>query len=158
MANIDALLVLDGIKGEAEDNILKNAIEVTAFDWGGSAAGADSPTAGRVRLGDVTISKNVDLASTGLWMAMLNHKSINSAAFYFRRAGGTGGSGQMVYLKVTLSDVYVVGVRWDTEEENPGLAREKVTFNFSSVDAEYTQQNDVGTNQSTSSFSYKIPR
>lgn len=158
MAIIQAMLVLDGIKGEAEDSALTGGVELIAFDWSGSAAGADSPTAGRVRLNDVTVLKYVDLASTGLWLAMLSRKPINTAVFYFRKSAGTPGSGLMTYLKLTLSDVYVVGIKWETDAENRGVVKERVTFNFSKADADYTQQNDQGGNQSVSSFSYQIPR
>ncbi len=157
MAEVDILLVLDGIKGEAQDKAYKDSIEVTTFDWGGSAVGADSPSAGRVRIQDVTISKRVDAASMGLWSAMAARKPIKSAKFIFRRAGG-GALLQVPYLEVTLTDVFVVGISFHNDDEMEGYTEEKAVLNFSKVDMTYTQQGEDGGKGVQSAFSHSIPR
>ncbi len=164
MSAIDTLLILDGIKGEGQDHSFPNSIQLLSFQFGGSSEGADNPAAGRVRLEDVIVEKYIDAASMGLWQAMINRSSIRNARIIFRRASGhaSGTSKQVVYLEITLSDVYVVGMSISEtatpEEGQIGFAKEKVTLNFSKIEANYTQQHQSGTSGVQSKFNYTIPR
>ena len=164
MSALDSLLVLDGIKGESQDQAYPGAIQLLAFEFGGSAAGADNPAAGRVRMQDVVVAKRVDAASMGLWTAMVGRKAIRTAKLILRRASGDGttATAQTPYLEVTLSDVYVTAI---TEKESEstaadaiGFVKETVSLNFSKIDMTYSQLSDRGVKGVQGNFSYAIPR
>jgi type VI secretion system secreted protein Hcp len=81
----DMFLKIDGVEGEAKDKTHGKEIDVLAWAWGASNAGSGS---GKVKVHDLTITKNVDSSSPKLLLACFAGTHYPSALLTVRKAGG----------------------------------------------------------------------
>jgi type VI protein secretion system component Hcp len=126
---VDIFLKLDKIKGESQDAVHKDEIEVQGLSWG--AAGASAP--GRPgQLQDVTFTAATSKASPALFQAALNGTDPGPATFSVRRHGATED-----FLTLKLSTVNV--------DAAPGAAADQVTLRYQKVDVSYRPRKDDGT-------------
>ena len=107
MATHDHFLKLDGIDGESQDSKMKGQIDVLSFSFhalqGGTSAVGGGGGKGRVALGDLTITKNIDKASPALFQYCCSGQPITKAVLTSRKAG----KDQQPYYVVTMTDVLV---------------------------------------------------
>ena len=107
MATHDHFLKLDGIDGESQDSKMKGQIDVLSFSFhalqGGTSAVGGGGGKGRVALGDVVITKNLDKASPALFQYCCSGQPITKAVLTSRKAG----KDQQPYYVVTMTDVLV---------------------------------------------------
>jgi type VI secretion system secreted protein Hcp len=157
MATHDHFLKLDGIDGEAQDSKFKGQIDVLQFSFhanqGGTSHVGGGGGKGRVALGDITITKNLDKASPALFQYCCSGQPITKAVLTSRKAG----KDQQPYYVVTMTDVLVsshaTGNTGDAATPTiPGrstrvplaaddwLATESITLNYSTISIAYSEQ------------------
>jgi type VI secretion system secreted protein Hcp len=167
MATHDHFLKLDGIDGESQDSKMKGQIDVLSFSFhalqGGTSAVGGGGGKGRVALGDVVITKNIDKASPALFQYCCSGQPITKAVMTSRKAG----KDQQPYYVVTMTDVLVsshatgytsgTGSTGSAAPLIPGrsnvvsnipaddwLATETITLNYSTISIAYSEQGADG--------------
>jgi type VI secretion system secreted protein Hcp len=168
MAAIDFYLKLDGIKGESQDDKHKDEIDVLSFSWGmaqqGTAAKGGGMGAGKVAVQDITIKKEIDVASPKFLDACATGKHIPTAQLTCRKAGGSA----IEYWTIKLTDLLISSVHQETplpdsinyhaSKSNTGnlVPMETVTINFSKYEASYKQQQKDGTAAGAVTSTYDV--
>jgi type VI secretion system secreted protein Hcp len=132
------------VSGESQDSVHKDQIDVIAWSWGlsnsGSAQSGGGAGSGKVNVQDLTITKYVDKASTGLILAACNGTHYATVTLYVRKAGGTA---PIEYLVITLTEVIVTSVSTGGSGGQDRLT-ENVSLNFATVQVQYTPQKTDG--------------
>ena len=162
MAAVDYFLKIDGIKGESQDASHKDEIDIISFSWGmaqqGTAAKGGGMGAGKVAVHDISVTKQVDMASPKLFDACATGKHIASAQLTCRKAGGSA----IEYWTIKLTDILISSIRQApptfeyggltnttgaNASSNAGslLHDEIVTINYSAYEASYKGQQKDGT-------------
>ncbi|KUZ80836.1 Hcp1 family type VI secretion system effector [Burkholderia ubonensis] len=151
----DIFLKLTGIEGESTDRSHSNEIEVLTWTWSvsqqsnmhmGSGGGA-----GKCTVDDLTFEHYIDRATPNLIQYCLTGKPLDSAVLVMRKAGGK----PLEYLKITMEDVLVTGVK-PVSNPNMRVPREEVRLSFSRVKQEYVIQNARGGGAGTVAMGYDI--
>jgi type VI secretion system secreted protein Hcp len=147
----DIFLQLDGIKGESTDKDHKDWIEVlslaqvlenTAPTGGAGAAGSGSSagkSTGRVEIQEITINKQVDVASPKLYAACLTAQVIKTATVEVIRAAGAT---RVKYLVIKLEQVIISRAVTSIDSQSP---HESVSLNYGKVQWSYSPQKPDGT-------------
>jgi len=154
MAAVDYFLKIDGIKGESQDAGHKDEIDIISFSWGmaqqGTAAKGGGMGAGKVAVHDISVTKQVDMASPKLFDACATGKHIASAQLTCRKAGGSA----IEYWTIKLTDILISSIHQAPPAPLPGntpnstgslLHDEIVTINYSAYEASYKGQQKDGT-------------
>ena len=128
------------IKGESRAKGHEDEIVVTGWQWGMSSSSALGSTqaTGRRSYTALTITKQVDLATTGILKAAATNYEVKEAKLTLRRAGGD----QVDFLKVTLKSARIVSV--DHSGRTDGGMVETVGIAFTKVEVEYAAQQTTG--------------
>lgn len=104
---------IDGIKGESQDQALKDSIEITKAEWGAAQAVAMSSgvksCGGRVNLSKFSFRHFVDCATPLLFQTCCTGAHLVSATLTIREHG-TKGTGMFDLTRVTLTDVMVTDI------------------------------------------------
>ena len=121
----DYFLKVDGIPGESADAKHKDEIDVLAFSWGVSQAGAASSggggASGKAAFDDLLVVARTSKASPQLWLACAEGKHIKSAVLTCRR----GGKAPVEFLTIVLSDVVVSSYEVDGSDEERRSTRSR---------------------------------
>lgn len=143
--NVCGYLKLDGVKGESQDQAHKDWIDVLAWTWNldnpsnvVAGTGSGSTTA---HVGDFSITKQVDLASTPLAQFLLKGKHFGKGIFELPKSGGDGKA--MIYYKIEFKEVFVTAMSFGGGAGG-GVFTENITFSFASYKASYKSQTDKG--------------
>ncbi len=145
MAATDFFLVVDGIKGESADKVMKGkaAMDIEAFSWGltnsGSMAATGGGGSGRSSFQDIHFSKAVDKASPALAQACATGEHIKKATLYVRKAG----KDQKEYYTVTLEDLLVSSFSAKAANGDTTVSDE-FSLNFAKIKWEYKTQDATG--------------
>jgi type VI secretion system secreted protein Hcp len=157
MAQFDAFLKLDGVKGESQDDKHKNEIDILSWSWNltntGTGHVGGGGGAGKVKVGDLHITKRADSASPILFKNCATGTHIKSGILVVRKAGGTA----LEYLKLELTQILVSSITASTDEELPMLT-EEVELNFATFKIHYTPQDEKGAGGATVDFSWDIAK
>ena len=141
--SVDAYLKIDDIKGESQDNVHKDEIEVLSWGWGmsqpGSAHSGTGAGTGKVAVKNLTIQKCFDKATPNLMKYCCSGKHFGIARLTVRKAGEK----PLEFIQIELKDGLIVDV---SVVGNPGdsQVRESVTLNFASFKVEYVPQTATG--------------
>ena len=145
------------IEGETRDSVQskKKDIDVLAWSWGMSQSGTThmgtGGGAGKANFQDLSFTKYVDSASNALMTALAKGTHIPKCVLLVRKAG----SGQNVYIQITMEEVLVTSVSTGGSGGEDRLT-ENVTLNFAKVDFGYTPQKSDGTLEPVKNFKWKI--
>lgn len=157
MAQVDAFLKLDGVKGESQDSKHSGEIEVLSWNWSmtntGSAHYGAGMGAGKVEVGDIHFIKRVDTATPILMKACATGQHMASGTLTVRKAGGTA----LEYFKLELKGILVSSIRPGSDPSSPFLM-EDVAINFASFKVTYTPQDEKGAGGSAVDFGYDIQK
>ncbi len=153
MANFDTLLLLDGVTGDCGDETYGEAMGIDHISWGLSTSRGDGPSAGRVRVDDLVVRKDVDYASAQLMSCVSTRAILPTGTLIFRKAG----TDRLEYLKIILKDVFVASVSLEGPGEG-ALLSERVVLNFSEIEFQYNSQSQLGSSGISSDFSYQMPQ
>jgi type VI secretion system secreted protein Hcp len=141
----DYFLKVDGIPGESADAKHKDEIDVLAFSWGVSQAGAassgDGGASGKAAFDDLLVVARTSKASPHLWLACAEGKHIKSAVLTCRR----GGKAPVEFLTIVLSDVVVSSYEVDGSDEEPPL--DQISLSYAKVETRYTPADKTGKTQ-----------
>ena len=148
MAQVDAFLQLDGIKGESQDKAFPDAIEILNWSWGmtNSAAGfaymslSAQARATKPKVRDIRLTKRADKSSPALAEALLHSREIKSATLTMRKAGGGGQA--MKYYTLTLGRVFVSS--FEQRGHQNGELEDELTINFAKFEMDYIPQLETG--------------
>jgi type VI secretion system secreted protein Hcp len=155
MAAVDYFIKFDGIKGESVDAKHKDEIDVEAWSWGETHAGA-APTGGGAGTGKVSMQDfhfvmGFNRASIGLMKACATGQHIKTATLSARKAG----KGQQEYLTFKFQDVLISSFQTGGSEEAV-VPTDSVSFNFAKLEVEYKPQKADGSLGSAVQFRYDL--
>jgi type VI secretion system secreted protein Hcp len=140
---MDMFLVIDKIKGESQDSVHMEVIDVLAWSWGGSQSGTThmggGGGAGKVNIQDFSFTKYLDASSTTLFQHMCKGTHINEALLIVRKAGDT----PLEYVKIKMIDIIVTSMSTGGSGGEDRLT-ENVTLNFSKFNVDYLKQDETG--------------
>jgi len=140
---MDQFIKIGDLKGEAQDKVHKDEIDVLAWSWGlsnsGTSHAGSGSGGGKVSVQDISLTKYVDKSSPDLMLACCNGKHYPEAKLVVRKAGEK----PLEYLIVTMTDVMVTAVSTGGSGGEDRLT-ENLTLNFSKVKVDYTEQTATG--------------
>jgi type VI secretion system secreted protein Hcp len=143
---VDIFLKLsNGIKGESQDSVHKDEIDILAWSWGMSNSGtthmATGGGGGKVNVQDISFTKYVDLASNDLIKRCANGSHIDTGRLVVRKSGGDA---PVEYFTVDFGMIMVSS--YSTGGSQDGLDRitENLTLNFRTFSITYTTQTAQG--------------
>ena len=155
MAQVDAFLKLEGIKGETDDTKHKDEIEVLSWSWGltneGTGHHGGGSGAGKVQVQDIVISKRVDASTPVLIQFSTLGKHIKTGTLVVRKAGGK----PFEYWKIVLTDILVTSVNLGGSDGSPILS-EQLSLNFKTFKVTYVPQKETGGAGAPSEFGYDL--
>lgn len=148
VTKIDGFLEIGDIKGPSERDGHEEQIEIhnVAFNMVAPFDPNSLSRKGRVSLGTVTCSKDVDMSSPYLAKACHENKQLGDVTIYCRRTidGATSD-----YFVVTLKDASVVGYSFNASDLNPDTLGDAVQFAYKNIELKYdddhTTDMDVAT-------------
>jgi type VI secretion system secreted protein Hcp len=136
-AAVDYFLEVNGVPGESRDAKFAKSIDVFSYNWGASAN--SEKKGNRVNLQDLSVAKNVDVASPALFQRLVQGTTIPSAELIARKAGET----QLVFLRYCFQDVRVTSIS-HSGSGGGDSSIENVTFGYGAVSQQYTPQDAKG--------------
>lgn len=157
MAQVDAFLKLENIKGESADEKHKGQIDIVNWHWGmnndGTGQHGAGSGAGKVKVHDISITKLVDASSPILMKACVQGDHIKKGTITVRKAGGK----QLEYFKIDLEEILVSGIQCASEPGSPVL-NEQITLNFRSFKVVYTPQTESGAAGAPVEYGYDLAK
>mgnify|MGYP003582556492 FL=1 len=152
----DIFLKINGIEGESQDGSHKNEIEVLSYNWNmfqeASMHAGSGGGSGKATVEDLEFDHYVDRASPNLMKYCLTGKHVSEAMLTVRKAGGS----PLEYLKLTMSDVIITGVRPSGTTSDDVRVKERIRMSFAKVKQEYNVQNAQGGSGGAVTASYDI--
>jgi type VI secretion system secreted protein Hcp len=152
---VDMFLELEGIKGEAQDGIHKEKIDVLGWSWSMSQSGTthmgSGSGAGKVSVQDISVSKYIDKTSPTLASHACNGKHIPKGKLIVRKAGDK----PLEYITIDLTDIIVTAVSPGGSGGQDRLI-ENVTLNFGKFKYVYTTQASNGSAGPQVEFGWNI--
>ena len=141
---VDMFIQIGDLKGEAQDKVHKEKIDVLAWSWGVSQSGTmhtgGGGSGGKCSCQDVSITKWVDKSSAPLLQACCQGTQYKDAMLIVRKAGGKV---PLEYLKIEMLDVIVTSVSTGGSGGEDKLT-ENVCLNFGSFKFMYQPQKPDG--------------
>ncbi|MBQ2261480.1 MAG: type VI secretion system tube protein Hcp [Loktanella sp.] len=143
---IDCFLKLsNNIKGECQDARHKDWIDVLAWSWGMTQSGTTHTGAGggggKVNVGDITLTKYVDLSTNDLIKRCASGEHINEGQLIVRKSGGNA---PVDYLKVDFEDIMISSYQTGGTKDGLDRIQETLTLNFRRFVVTYTMQDQSG--------------
>jgi type VI secretion system secreted protein Hcp len=143
---IDAYLQIEGIKGESQDSVHRDWIELTSASWGviqprsATVSTGGGHTAERCEHRALSLSKLADLASPVLMQHCSAGKTIPKAKLEVMRADGDGKP--VKYYEVELENVMIASMEQMIGQGS--ILHDNIALRFSKVKWKYTQQKIAG--------------
>lgn len=155
---VDMFLKLDNLKGESQDAVHKDAIQILAWSWGMTQSGTmhigTGGGSGKVSVQDLSITKYIDSATHALVDACCNGKHFDQGTVIVRKAGGEKA---MEYLKITMKQVIVTSVSTGGSGGEERLT-ENISLNFAQFKLEYFPQTAKGSAGGSLPAEYNIAK
>ncbi|WED22949.1 type VI secretion system tube protein Hcp [Vibrio sp. JC009] len=140
---LDMFLILDEIKGEAQDDVHGDTIDVLSWNWGMSQSGSfhsgGGGGAGKVTVQDITVTKWIDKSSPVLLKYCSNGDHFEEAKLIVRKAGKK----PLEYLTISMKKVLIKAVSTGGSGGEDKLT-ENVTLHFKKVKVDYQAQDADG--------------
>jgi type VI secretion system secreted protein Hcp len=132
------------VDGESQAKGHEKQIEIFSFSLGASnpssvATGGGSG-AGKVDISSLSIQKQVDLASSKLFLKCCNGTHFDKATLFVREAGGDA---PVEYWTMEMKQVFVDSVSWGGAAGG-GKPSESVSLSFAEVKITYYSQDEHG--------------
>ncbi len=152
----DMYLKLAGIKGESEDSVHKDEIEIESFTFGvhqvGTSQTGGGGGAGKASFSDIVFQKRADVSSPLLMQACATGQHIATANLTVRKAGGK----QEEYYKIKFTDILVSS--FQNAGEHDEIPVESLGLNYAKIEFEYYPQKGDGTLGGVSKAGYDLKR
>jgi len=160
MANADYYLKIDTIEGEADATGFEKQMQIESWSFGatnaGSAVQGTGQGTGKVSFQDFHFVVQNGKASPQLFLACAKGNHIPSAILSCRKAGGDGSP--YTYLKVTFDHIVISSFQTGGSNGSSILPMEQISFNFTKITFEYSQQKPDGSVALTNTTSYDIKK
>lgn len=143
------------IKGEAQDAVHRDEIDVMRWSWGMNAQSALSSAgkSSKATLRELVIVKPVDSASTALMSIMRSNEMIKEAVLTIRKAGSTPHE----YFKVTIEKSRITSLDVNAMDyQSLGYMTETLTLSFQRINMEYIPQGADGQKRGSMTFGAEI--
>jgi type VI secretion system secreted protein Hcp len=142
---VDIFLELsNSIKGEAQDAVHKDKIDILAWSWGLSNSGTThmgtGGGGGKVNVQDISFTKYVDLASNDLIKKCSDGTHIDSGLLTVRKAGTT----PVEYFRIKFEMLMVTSYQTGGSKDGLDRITENFTLNFRRFHIIYATQDDTG--------------
>jgi type VI secretion system secreted protein Hcp len=143
---VDIFLELsNNIKGESQDAVHADKIDVLAWSWGMSNSGTTHMGAGgggcQVNVQDISISKYVDLASNDLIKKCTDGTHIDTGKLTVRKSGGDA---PVEYFIIDFQNIMVSSYQTGGSKDGLDRIQENLTLNFRKFQITYTLQEANG--------------
>jgi type VI secretion system secreted protein Hcp len=153
----DAYLKIDGVEGEATDEVHKGEINLLSFDFGATqpssaSIGGGSGT-GKVNIQDFVVNKYTDKSSAPVFQACCSGKHFPEVTVTLCKAGGET---RLDFLKYKFNDVMVTSVQWGGGAGGEEKPTETMSFAFGKVVVEYVEQTAKGSPGGTYSAGWDL--
>ena len=160
----DMFLKIEGarmgpIKGEAQDQLHREEIDIYGWNWGmqGNAsatatAGSRSGGASQISVRELVVTKGFDRASTALLVALRANEQLKSVVLTVRKAGGAKA---VEYLVMTMENARIRSVDLSGADGSDTVV-EQVAISFLKVAIEYRGQESSGGGNAVSRFETDI--
>ena len=149
MARSDMFLKATGqrtgaIRGEANDKIYIDQIDVVDWSWGMAAPSAVGGDRRAVQLSELKLVKRADRASTALMSVLSDNEIMPTVVLTVRKSGGAGMS--LPYFVVTLAQARInsYNINSTVGEDGAPLLMEHLSLTFTSITVDYTPQTGTG--------------
>ena len=139
------LLLSNNIKGESQDSTHKDNIDVLQWNWGLTQSGTthmgSGGGGGKVDVGDISLTKYVDLSSNDLIKRCTSGEHIENGQLIVRKSGG---GNPVEYFILKMENIMITS--YSTGGSKDGLDRitESLTLNFRKFEVTYTMQEESG--------------
>jgi type VI secretion system secreted protein Hcp len=153
---LNIFIKIDGIKGESQNKMHKDEIDVLSWNWGLGHAGSPQAgttggaSAGKVTVQDLSITKRTDIATPPLMLSCANGKHFKQALLTVCKEGEKS----FEFLRIKINEVLVTSI--STSYSIDGTITENVIFNFSKVEVDYVRQKPDGTAGESSEFNWDV--
>lgn len=152
---IDAFLKLEGVDGESHDDKHKGWIDILSWSWGATQSGTahlgGGGGAGKVDMGDVSVVKYFDKASSALMQKVATGKHIATGELKMRKAGDE----KLDYLVIKLSDIMITSFQTGSSAGEERQT-ESLSLNFAKIEWTYKEQLEDGTGGAETKMGYDI--
>jgi type VI secretion system secreted protein Hcp len=160
MAQADYYLKIDTITGESEAEGFEKQMQIESFSFGatnsGSAVQGTGMGAGKVHFQDFHFVVQNGTASPQLFLACAKGNHIPQGILCCRKAGGDGNP--YTYLKVTFGDLLISSYQTGGSNGSSILPHDQISFNFTNIQFEYSQQKADGSVALTNTTHYDIKK
>ncbi|MDH3376839.1 MAG: type VI secretion system tube protein Hcp [Gammaproteobacteria bacterium] len=140
----DIFVKFDSVKGESQDNVYKDAIDVLSWGWSLSQSGnthtGGGGGAGKVSVQDLSFVKQIDKATPVLGQMCCDGTHFKEASLVMRKAGKEA----LEYYRVTMKKGLISSISKGASK-GEDMPTEQVTLNFEEYKEEYTPQKEDGT-------------
>jgi type VI secretion system secreted protein Hcp len=138
---IDLYLQIDGVKGESQDSLHKDWVDVLAVSQGLSSfiQSLQQQSKGRVSFTDFSVSKYIDRWSVPLMQNLTYGKAFETATLDVVR----GGKKPLVYWRIKFSDLLITSVSTGGSGGEDRLT-ESISFAFREIKWEYIEVDETG--------------
>ena len=141
---VDMFIKIGDLKGEAQDKVHKDEIDVLAWSWGVSQSGTmhtgGGGGGGKCMVQDLSFTKWVDKSSAALLQACSQGSQMGNALLTVRKAGGKN---PLEYIKIEMIDVICTSISTGGSGGEDKLT-ENVTLNFAGFKFAYQPQKPDG--------------
>ncbi|MBP0580450.1 type VI secretion system tube protein Hcp [Labrys sp. LIt4] len=156
MAQSDALLQINGIEGETQQDSLDGYMELLSWSIGGSNSSTfGSGTGGgkgKSVLQDLHCTKTVDKASANIFKYCAFGNHIDEVKLVVRKAAGED---KLTYITITLTNCFITS--YQTSGGSDGGAMESFSVTYEKINHEYQPQDKTGAADGGSiEFTYNV--
>jgi type VI secretion system secreted protein Hcp len=141
---MDMFIQIGDIKGESEDKVHKEKIDVLAWSWGMSNSGTThvggGGGSGKVNVQDLSFTKYIDSSTNVLVKSACDGTHHDKATLIVRKAGGKE---PVEYLVIEMKECMVTAVTTGGSGGEDRLT-ENVTLNFAEFKLKYQPQDEKG--------------
>ena len=152
----DYYLKIDTIEGESESVGFEKQMQIESWSFGASNSGSSGvgtgAGTGKVSMQDFHFVVQNGKASVQLFLACCKGNHIPQAILSCRKTGGDGTP--YTYYKVTFQDLVISSFNTGGSNGSGALPMESISFNFTKITHEYSQQKADGTVALTNTVSY----
>lgn len=143
MAQGDLILTVTDVRGESNDKDLPDGIELTGWSFAGSSQWdpTSGQTSGRVKMGELIVTKRVDLSSPILIKFMTTNKLIDEVKLINRKAGGNRQEG---FYRIELKEARVRAVTQKGASAGSTTLEETVSFGYKKITWTHSEQGSQG--------------
>ncbi len=143
MAQGDLILTVTDVRGEGNDKDIPDGIELTGWSFAGNSTWDPSTghSTGRVKMGELVVTKAVDISSPILIQFMAHNKLISDVKLINRKAGGRRQEG---FYRIELKDARVRSVVQKGSAAGQTVLEETVSFGYTKITWIHSEQGSRG--------------